>query len=46
LGRGGFGGLDDGAGGPGQGDRVQPAELAGDLPPGHAGAPFGDADQQ
>jgi hypothetical protein len=42
----GLGGLDEGAGRPGQGDRVQAAELAVDVAPGQAGAPFSDADEQ
>ena len=46
LGGGGFGGLDDGPGRSGEGDRVQPAQLAVDLAPGLAGAAFGDPDQQ
>jgi hypothetical protein len=32
-----LGGLDDGAGGPGQRNRARSAELAGDLPSGHPG---------
>jgi hypothetical protein len=40
------GGLDDGPGAAGQGDGVNTAELDGDAPPGHAGALFGDTDQQ
>jgi len=39
------GGLNDGAGGAGQCDGVQPAELDLDAPPGQAGASFGDADE-
>ena len=38
--------MDDGAGAAGEGDRVDPAELGGDAPPGQPGAAFGDADEQ
>jgi len=38
--------LGDGAGGPGEGDGVDPAELDGDPPPRHPGAPLSDTDQQ
>ena len=38
--------LGDGAGGPGEGDGVDPAELDGDPTPRHAGASLSDPDQQ
>jgi hypothetical protein len=41
-----WGGLGDGAGGPGERHGVDPAELESDAPPCHAGAPLSDSDQQ
>jgi hypothetical protein len=38
--------LGDGAGGPGEGDGVDPAEFDRDPSPCHAGAPLSDSDQQ
>src|SRR3954447_25571691 len=46
LGGGELSGLGDRAGRPGQGDGVQPAQLAGQGRPGLSGAPFGDPNQQ